>query len=202
MWRAADDAKEAKRPVLPYVKVEPSGYLVATTGHIAAVVPCRIEGAPEGWEGALVPFEFLKRLGTGRHNGGEVSFTILDEEAIGVEKGGSFRTRTATGTFPKVLRVLPEELPDNGPRVRVVSINASYLERVARAVGHEPRSLVPQVWQTREGAVVIPGARGTGALGLVMPGVESVAFELLSEARESLAAVRAALAGERQKAAA
>lgn len=202
VWRAADDDREPKRAVLAYVKVESAGYLVATTGHIAAVVPAKIAGAPDGWEGALVPWEFLKRLGKGINNGGTVCFTIEGKEAVGLEKQGSFRKSLGAGTFPKVLRVLPEELPDDGPTVSVVSINAAYLERVALAVGHPRQSLVPQMWSSTDGAVLIPGARGTGAIGLVMPGSGCVSRSLLSEAALSVASMRAALAGERQEAAA
>jgi hypothetical protein len=200
IWQAAMDEKDAyNRPTLAAVRIDPSGLMMATDAHIAAIIPCTIEGAPEHWGGAMVPASFIKDL-LKDVKSALASFAIEGEEAVFVGKKGKVSVPLVEGRFPQIDRVIPSGTGGKG--VNACAIDPALFVRVAAAVGHDKNVPVAHYWEKPLGCVLVPGAKGSGAVGLLMPGCEGIANELTAEARENVTAIIGKLTGAAVKKAA
>jgi hypothetical protein len=175
-------AKDDYRPVLQALHVRRCsaelGTIEAADGHIAAVVPCRLD--PRDQEGlipALALTEARKRYPK------EKSFlrVALDDPNSAVV-GGIVYPRP-TGTFPDILRVVQDALAKHDPTERCpwVGIDADQYQRLVRALGqHLTPAMMPTRSRGRQGELpsgpivvhaVKPCPDGTPLppYGLIMP---------------------------------
>jgi hypothetical protein len=198
IWQAAE-IKDTTRPLLGYIHVHPAGLMLATDTHIAAIVPCTIEGAPLDWGGILVPATFIKEV-LKNEKSALASFTIVDEEVIGVGKTGKFTAHTGQGTFPKIDVVLKSALAtaddSEGIGKGLVQFKSALMDRLGQALGHEKGSFVPHQWCKPASPVLVYGQRNSGAVGLLCPGSIDRATDEAMHGRDAMQSIIARLSGQ------
>jgi hypothetical protein len=197
IWQAAE-IKDTTRPLLGYVQIHPAGLMLATDTHIAAVVPCTIEGAPADWSGILVPATFIKEL-LKNEKSALATFSIVDEEVIGVGKTGKFSAHTGQGALPQIARALKSALntadDSEGIGKELVQFKSSLMDRLGMALGHDKGTFVPHQWCKPQSPVLVYGAKDSGAVGLLCPGAIDRATDASSHGRAAMQSIIARLTG-------
>lgn len=89
-------AKDDPRPVLRSIYLDPAGFLVATDTLALAIIPCLLEGAPEGFDGLLLPPDHLKDTARHTTHSGQMVWAEIDQDQGTVtgwgKKGTTIRT--------------------------------------------------------------------------------------------------------------
>jgi hypothetical protein len=104
-WLLCTDGKDG-RDLLTNVFIDPAGYVIATNPHALCVCRVRIEEAPEGWAGALVPGSLLKKAKP-IVRGGNAFINIETDKAWAFSKDGKLESPLGEGKYPDWRRVLP-----------------------------------------------------------------------------------------------
>ncbi len=170
IWQATDDDAKSMRNYAHAVQVHPAGYLMATDGHIAAIVRCGIIAEEVGWPGMMIPADFLKEASKNCQQS-TVEITLRAGELLARnKKGGCIVGYPAEGLFPRLDIIVKQALNRwNRQPVHHVGLNPWLLARVALAIGCPKGQPIFHRWAGPENpALVFSDEPKT--LGLIMPG--------------------------------
>jgi hypothetical protein len=196
IWLAsrADEKDYNSRPTLSGVQIKPSGLMIATNCHIAAIIGCQIEDAPADWSGAIVPASFIQEAA--KNARGMVTFT-LDPKTETVtaphKKAGQWADRLIPGIFPNVERILKSAHQDKGKeKVQCVGLDPWLMARLALAIGCTKNTPIWHEWAGGEKPVLVYGPEER-SIGLLMPGNCRLAREEGDKAYAQMSALLADL---------
>jgi hypothetical protein len=199
VWEATAK-KMDDRLCFSFVQAHPSGYLMATDGTIAAIVPCLITNAPDGWEGSLIPAAFLKEAA--KHTkSAMVEFTIEDRQVIAARKtGGSLIEMLGDTHFPRLDLILKSALRDKAAHgVTAVALDPWLLSRLALALGCDKNTPVCHEWSGDRAPILVWSGNEPDAVGVIMPGATEMARNAAATGGETLSSILGKLEAKSDK---
>jgi hypothetical protein len=178
LWTVPHVAREASRPVLCHLVLEPGGVLAATNGHTLAAA----RDGHSAQERMILSGNWIKfmaavreqrkaNLKASRRRVDVGDWVTLEKVVDGTYKIGSVLvkvTHAGERDYPQWRQVAPT--PDRHAELSTIGLNAEYLGRFGKAAGQlksTPNCLLHFTAENRAVVVTVPGR--PDVWGLVMP---------------------------------
>ena len=164
--------RDPSRPTLTGVFLDPSGWLVAADGFVLVACPCRIEGAPEGWQGAIVPaLLFSKAQAVKARNLWQTKpLLTIEGTLVCADIGDGMRAQMSLieGRFPAWRTFIPSgEQNDDSDAHLAVDVRKAVTMHRALGLGHG--AVLRLIASPNKGPVYAFGPSDDKAFGLIMP---------------------------------
>lgn len=163
----ADDT--VSRYTLNAVQLDvPNKRIMATNGHILAIVPCEVSDTDHS---ALLSLESIKQMRAMQKRAKSIPIQITTNGKVTATFGGeSQEHELATGTFPRVDMVIPKGEKYEGPAT--ITLNVALLLRLAKAIGAQKDTdniVVSLTVRDSQSAVLVKTSNNPDAIGVIMP---------------------------------
>lgn len=146
----------------------PNKRIMATNGHILAIVPCEVSDTDHS---ALLSLESIKQMRAMQKRAKSIPIQITTNSKVTATFGGeSQEHELAAGTFPRVEAVLPRGEAYEGPAT--ITLNVALLLRLAKAIGAQKATdnVTVSLWvKDNQSAVLVKTSENKEAIGVIMP---------------------------------